>query len=94
MASFTVRVELHNAGDKDYETLHAAMARKGFSRQIRSDDGNWYHLPSAEYDYAAQESIDQVRPAAATAAGTTGRTFAVLVTEAGKRSWQGLALVR
>ena len=50
MASFTVRVELHQATWVDYETLHAAMAQKGFSRQIKGDDGKTYQLPLAEYN--------------------------------------------
>jgi hypothetical protein len=34
MPQFTVRVELHEAKWGDYDTLHAAMAKKGFSRLI------------------------------------------------------------
>ena len=45
MANFTVRIELHDAQWNDYEQLHAAMAQKGFSRQITSDDGK--NLPDA-----------------------------------------------
>ena len=32
MPSFTTRVELHGATERDYETLHAAMQAEGFSR--------------------------------------------------------------
>jgi hypothetical protein len=44
MALFTTRVELHNASYSDYETLHAAMERRGFSRRITSDSGKTYRL--------------------------------------------------
>ena len=50
MSQFTVRVELHGAQWVDYETLHAAMERQGFSRVIKGPDGRTYQLPSAEYD--------------------------------------------
>ena len=36
MASFTTRVELHKAYESDYEVLHAAMGREGFTRTINS----------------------------------------------------------
>ena len=39
MAQFTVRIELHEAQRADYETLHAAMERRGFSRLITGDNG-------------------------------------------------------
>jgi hypothetical protein len=94
MSNFTTRVELHHpVGVQDYETLHAAMEQAGFSRTIRGDNGVWYHMPYAEYDYSGSASADQVRAAAVLAAGRTGRTFAVLVTESQRRAWQGLAPV-
>ncbi len=45
MSNFTVRIELHDAQWGDYEALHGAMERQGFSRQITSDDGGCYHMP-------------------------------------------------
>lgn len=50
MASFTVRVELHNATEGDYEELHAAMENEGFIRPIQGSDGKVYRLPTAEYN--------------------------------------------
>lgn len=32
MTSYTVRVELHDADDDDYASLHAAMEDQGFVR--------------------------------------------------------------
>jgi hypothetical protein len=91
MPAFTIRVELHNASYSDYETLHAAMARRGFSRQITSDDGVTYQLPTAEYERSGNLTTQQVLDAAKAAAAETGKTFAVLVTEATRRMWIGLA---
>ncbi len=89
---FTTRVELHHASTReDYERLHTAMEAEGFSRTIKID-GITYKLPTAEYNYCRGElTKQQVLDAAKRAAATTGRTYAVLVTQAnGARLWDGL----
>jgi hypothetical protein len=93
MANFTVRVELHQANWTDYDSLHAAMENKGFSRFITGSDGKTYHLPLAEYN-GSSDNLDtsQIRDIAWAAAKTTGKKSAVLVTE-GPRSWVGLEQV-
>jgi hypothetical protein len=91
MAQFTVRVELHDAQWTDYNTLHAAMERQGFSRSIRSDDGQIYQLPWAEYDRDVNLTSMQVLAGAQNAAIATGKRYSVLVTEAKNRAWSGLA---
>jgi hypothetical protein len=91
MASFTVRVELHRASEADYETLHSAMEQRSFSRQITSDNGVTYHLPLAEYNREGNLTIGQVIESAKLAANTTGRQYAVLVTQSEGRLWYGLA---
>lgn len=92
MAKFTTRVELHGANSDDYTKLHSEMERQGFRRTI-TVDGTTYHLPTAEYDYKGDITRDQVREKAAYAAGQVKSRFAVLVTEAVARCWQGLATV-
>jgi hypothetical protein len=92
MAQFTIRIELHDAQWADYETLHAAMKRQGFSRLIKSDAGRTYQLPWAEYNGAAALSSMQVLAIARDAARTTGKQTSVLVTEARSRAWSGLTL--
>jgi hypothetical protein len=49
MSYYTTRVELHYATYEDYENLRGAMQRAGFSRLVVGDDGETYHLPTAEY---------------------------------------------
>jgi len=49
MPQFITRVELHRATGEDYTKLHAAMASRGFSREITDQDGTAYFLPTAEY---------------------------------------------
>jgi hypothetical protein len=90
MARFTVRVELHQANWDDYETLHAAMEREGFSRLITSSDGITYHLPLAEYNRDENISPDAVLESAKRGAGSTGKKYAVLVTESVGRTFIGL----
>lgn len=90
MAAFTTRVELHNARESDYVTLHQAMERQGFSRYVTSNDGITYHLPTAEYNRAGDLTRSQVLADAKVAATSTGRSYAVLVTESRGRSWEGL----
>jgi hypothetical protein len=85
MAQFTVRVELHDAQWADYNALHAAMGRQGFSRLIRGDDGGIYQLPWAEYDRDVNLTSAQVLAAAQNAANATGRRYSLLVTEAKNR---------
>jgi hypothetical protein len=90
MSNFTVRIELHDAQWADYEGLHAAMQRVGFTRQVTSDDGRRYQMPWAEYNGTGALSSMQVLNVAQTAANSTGKRNAVFVTEAASRAWSGL----
>jgi hypothetical protein len=91
MANFTVRVELHQAVGADYDVLHAAMEKTGFSRFITGNNGQTYHMPWAEHNGSESLTSVQVRDIARTAADTTGKSNAVLVTESTNRAWIGLA---
>jgi hypothetical protein len=90
MSYYITRVELHYANYDDYENLHGAMQRAGFSRFIIGDDGQTYHLPTAEYVMVGDYDLAAVREAAARAAATTGKAFALVVTRGASVSWQGL----
>lgn len=91
MAKFTVRIELHKASADDYSDLHEAMEAGGFSRQIKSGDGVFYHLPTAEYRYASDtETAAQVRDRAVGIAKDIRPKPAVLVSEAVSTAWSGL----
>ncbi|TYL96366.1 DUF2622 domain-containing protein [Bradyrhizobium rifense] len=87
MASFTTRVELHDADWSDYEKLHKQMAAQGFSRIITASDGKRYWLPPAEYNYEAGATQAEVLVKAKAAAWQVKTRFAVFVTEAGGRTW-------
>ena len=90
MASFTTRVELHDAVSGDYTKLHAEMKKNGFKQTITGTDGKVYSLPTAEYNYIGERSKAQVLEAAKTAAATVSKTFGALVTESVGRTWHNL----
>jgi hypothetical protein len=89
---YPTRIELHDAKWEDYETLHAAMGRAGFSRLIRGSDGKTYHLPWAEYVMTGDYTAASVRDAAVRAAATTGKSAEVLTSASNDLAWQGLKL--
>jgi hypothetical protein len=91
MPDFTVRVELHDGTWADYETLHSAMAAKGFSRTIAYQRVT-YQLPTAEYIIRANITANEVMQSAKAAAATTRRRSAVFVTTATAWNWDGLAI--
>jgi hypothetical protein len=90
MASFTVRVELHNADSDDYDTLHEKMAEEGFRRTIIVE-GVSYYLPTAEYILDGEFTRKRTLDKADTAAKETGLAHSILVTEANRRLARGLA---
>jgi dihydrodipicolinate synthase/N-acetylneuraminate lyase len=91
MARFTTRVQLTGSPDgEDYDKLHKAMKRKGFSRIIKGSGGDYFWLPHAEYNLTADMTVDAVLDAAVAAAGTVRSGSKVLVSEATNRKWIGL----
>lgn len=93
MASFTVRVVLHDADWDDYNDLHDEMKKQGFSDEITSSDGITYKMPDAEYDISGSLTLDNVLSKAKSAASSTGRKYAVFVTKSSGLKWYGLEKV-
>jgi len=91
MAIFITRIELHYANYSDYENLHAAMERNGFTRTIEGSNGTTYQLPTAEYYCSGNYTRDSVMSSAKAAAASTGKNYAVLVSQADGCTWVGLA---
>ena len=91
MAKFLVRVELHGATWDDYETLHAEMAARGFSRRVTGEDGRTYQLPTAEYIIRTDLGLESVRTLASEGAQMTGRKSGVIAAEYSRSAWVGLA---
>ena len=90
MDRYTIRVELHDADEEDYEILHGAMEEGGFTHTIEAKDGTTYKLPSAEYNFEGEIEIGEVREKAKSAAATTKRKYAILVSQVTSRLWFGL----
>ena len=89
MAFFTVRVELHEAGEADYQRLNAAMELAGYRRQVTSDDGVAFLLPNGEFDLVAKGNVSQVMEHAfKVATGVkSSPNPSILVTQASFRAW-------
>lgn len=90
MPKFTVRVELHDAEAEDYDVLHTAMEREGFSRFITSDKGARYHMPWAEYNRKSNTTLQAVLESAKRGANRTGKKYEILVTKSAGRTWFNL----
>lgn len=90
MPRFTVRVELHQAHESDYERLHEEMEDEGFRRTITDSKGVTFKLPTAEYNLEGEFTTDQANERAAAAAQRTGKRFWILVTASNGRRWTGL----
>jgi len=92
MASYIARVELHQATSDDYQLLHGAMERRGYSRMIKGDNGIIYWLPTGTYDVAdTTATLDQAHNAATSAAAETKKSSSIIVSLRGAASWNGLA---
>ena len=90
MSKFTVRVELRQATEEEYEKLRMEMEDRGFSRLLPAGDGGKVLLPPEEYNLDAGWTPDQVLNTVKTVAAATHRQVAVLVTESLSRKWFGL----
>ena len=91
MEKFTTRVQLNGRPTaEDYEHLHQAMKRRGFSRIIESDNGTKFWLPHAEYNRVSSAKRSQILRDAQEAAASVSSDFQVLVTESAGRTWHGL----
>ncbi|PVZ42559.1 hypothetical protein [Pseudomonas sp. CC120222-01a] len=88
MANFTVRVELHDAREHHYETLHSEMEKRGFEKTIEGNDAI-FELPPGEYNIIRTATRTEILDLADAAIKVTGRKSAVLVTE-GSRTWRRL----
>jgi hypothetical protein len=82
MASYLARVELHNATYDDYEVLHAAMQRRGFSRTIASDEPRTYRLPTGTYVAEnTSATLEHAYTAAEAAAREVRKTYWIIVVD-------------
>ena len=79
MLRFTTRVELYGSPTpEDYNELHAAMEKNGFTRTLKGD--KIYILPHSEYNFDGINTGEGVLDLAKSAAGSVWKDYAVLVT--------------
>jgi hypothetical protein len=82
MANYLARVELHKATNDDYETLHGAMKKRGFTRIIVSNEGKKYRLPTGTYVVeGTNATLEQAYTATTAAAAETGKTYWTIVVD-------------
>lgn len=95
MTTSTTRIVLHDATWADYLQLYAEMGARGFTDEIRADDGTWYKMPDGEYDLPGRSlNAYQIRDLAMPAAASTGRAYGVFVTCGDVRAWCGLGEIQ
>ncbi|PWI80325.1 DUF2622 domain-containing protein [Enterobacter sp. CGMCC 5087] len=92
MAKFTVRVELRDSKDADYDELHEKMKSKGFSRTVRmTDSGEVLVLPNAEYSYESDtKDKAAVGELAESVAEKIRKNPKIMVTKSGGRWYANL----
>ncbi|BBR05515.1 Uncharacterised protein [Klebsiella pneumoniae] len=92
MAKFTVRVELRDSKDADYEDLHKKMELNGFSRTVTiTDSGEVQVLPNAEYSYKSDtKDKAEVGKLAESIAEKIRKNPKIMVTKSGGRWYANL----
>lgn len=85
MANFFARVELHRATwPDDYESLHTALAKHGFTNCITFDDGDQKRLPTGFYFSTGQkDDVSLIAKVVKACADNTGFKNEVSVVKSG-----------
>lgn len=91
MAAYLARVELFGKPSwEDFDRLHAAMGRKGFSKTIKADTGVVYDLPNGTYYRETSADLNTVTDDAKAAATSVWNDAGVLATLTNGIRWNGL----
>ncbi|MFY2642508.1 hypothetical protein ACOTDF_13215 [Achromobacter insuavis] len=91
MSSFTIRIELHNANTEKHAELDKIMESNGFQRNIVSDLGTTYSLPTGEYNFIGNEDRSTLLKKIKAAAAPLKINYSVLITESKGRTWFNLS---
>lgn len=92
MSNFSIRIQLLNAEELDYETLDRSFVEAGFSKELRGKDSTGrsasWSLPIGEYDYSSDtETAPEVRDKVKDLVDDLGKRSWIVVTEVKARSW-------
>jgi hypothetical protein len=91
MAYFIIRVQLsEERTHADYGVLHRAMEDAKYMREIKADDGTFWHLLHAEYFFEGEATIEQVHARANEILSGLGFDGAVFVARAEQCLWNNL----
>ena len=80
MSQFKTRIELRNPTEKEFEKVHAAMAKQGFI-ETDKDSSSISFLPPPHMSANTRNQIHVVKELASAAARKTGLAVKVSVTE-------------
>lgn len=79
MPKYMVQVVLHEAPTAaKYAGLSAAMAKRGFSREMPGKKAS-YHLPTGNFWFEGDQTPNDVRESAAVAMETADEDFGIIV---------------
>jgi len=67
MAYFTIRLELNNHDNGDYELLHEEMEKEKMIRVVKDNTGKVYDLPTGTYNNVSNQTTQQIYDAAVSA---------------------------
>ncbi len=81
MPSFLVRVELLDAGNKDYDLLDRDMKKRGFSKFIPDDQGQYFTMPTGEYYFRGHKTVGYLCEMGQYAAAALGKKARILAAE-------------
>ena len=90
MPHFTVRFEIENADNNDYDQLEERLILFNFNEIIECEDGNTYILPRGEYRISGEMTRQKVLDLAILASSMFKDRCKILVTESSGTAWTGL----
>lgn len=90
MATFTVRIVLHDANSSKYQNLYEAMDNESFNDTISSNDGIKYNMPDGEYTISGSYTKNDILDKAKRAIKITNVKGSVLITQSNGRTWYNL----
>ena len=90
MPNFTVRFDLEDSTEKDYQSLEERLILFNFTEIVESPDGGTYILPRGEYRISGDLTCKKVLDMATLAAASYPGSCKILVTESADLAWAGL----
>lgn len=90
MKHFTIRFEIIDPQQSDYNSLKTILLTLNFTKTIKSHDGAAYILPQGEYRISGQYEKEDVLKLAISAIERITSSYRILVTESAGTVWTKL----